>query len=387
MTTRTRLWLTILGGMVVICSFLLVTQQCYRRWSPQFNAQLSDLKFNEPVIFDSHYNLYKNNELQSKLFTSAGEIIKTGKDYEVLSVDDLVFVTSHPNHDLNQPIQVEQLRAGQLEPFSLPADFTPLYMDIQPSPDQRYWLVHGFLPEQWYLYNPATQVFSENLITLLSKTLTQSGGLKNDLTSSEITWLDLEDHTLYINVYEQETSYNLAFIKQYQFDAADQQFQEIPLEIAGHDMLYRNMRSNLLVDLIPLTMACDSGRRGTIFSNLKGEDYPCHQAQTASGYTVSITNPLIGKQKLIVTDPDGESHVIADWFSMRTRNSAMLQLLPEEDKVVVVANQSVGILDPATLQFAQLLELPFRASAAYNGAYNLRLVGIKNTSPTTFMAY
>lgn len=374
MTTRTRLWLTILIIMAVVSGAIIALHVGYRTWPPQFNAELQDLDLTgQEGMFDSHYYTYHSNAEQSQLLRSDGTIVKQGKYYEILAVEDLLFITSHPADDFYQPIQLEQFIDGALVPFTLPTDFTSLNIDIQPSPDQQYWLIHGFLPESWYLYEPAKQTLSPNLTKLLPPEYFNPQALAEQADQIEIQWLDGEHHELYINIYKVSVNFNL--VKRYSYNASTQQLVELDVETSPNRMPYFNPANNLPLDLIPLYVPCNVGLRKSVIAELWSQDYRCHTVQITPSLSVTVTHPLVGKQKLLVVDhATGKSTTVSSWFAVRGLNEVNLQPLGDSNKVVVVANDRVGILDPQTKQFAEILQLTFRARVANNGNYSLRLL-------------
>jgi hypothetical protein len=293
---------------------------------------------------------------------------------------NLILVTSHINNDPQQPIIAQRWNNNQLEDFSLPAGFVSTVLEASLSKDQRYVLIHGQTPEQWYVFDTEQQQWSSEITQNLPPELNQYDKDGNRYYQPEVYWAKNADHTLAITLrhFIPEPPHNEE-TKRYTYDAAMDQVAEYTLKKALPHLRVDQNRTSTIVPFGECSIAVlGTGMAPLPLFNQRWRCPDAFQVQVSPTLRVYLDDPVFGRQHLMIEDQTtGVTTTLASWFAIRYQTYSTIMPFGDSGKVLVVVNNRIGLLDPATKQFAELLELPFYGNSRLiqeDGVYTVSMI-------------
>lgn len=379
---RKRLWISIGAVTAFLFALIIGIQLFSRAFPPTFTNALKDLSFTgkEPFLF-SAFHTYRNPDNRGyELRDIDGKTYGSGKTVSIISSGDALFMLSAKDDVEGNPVEIFEWNGDAFEKLNIPEENLFLNVYVSVSPDERYLLIQGRNPEVWYVQDRATKIFSENLVDRIPEEMKRTDRDGNWTFLPQLEWKNGEDHTLLIVLQEMnfevgETEQKGRFVYDPKTDSVEPYTKPLRNAIDPLEDFYiaKGMDS---VSLVPIDELCGYMEPVSILTGILPREHHCNTL-AVKGYTITVTQPLIGMQKLLVKKgTDGKEQEISSWFSVWGRGFINVQPLGDSGKVIVVINEYVGVLDPETGQFAHVFTMPIRPTmkVTAEGFYGLSLI-------------
>lgn len=385
----------IITGIVIFLSVigvLVVIKLANTRYGVGAVKDKGEISYNEtdPYIWYNNESFFGPNPNTSQtLYDMTGKRVIDGN----LRLD-----TGYPNSgnylfvfdDKSGVVGFKQKEGSEIVDLPFPEDMKESntilnFMGV--SIDQKFRLYLGGNPNDFkiWVYNQEEQQWIEELVTKFSELEGFSKQMRT--ISSEIGWdnnrsivaLILRDYSDYSDPYNQGK-----VVAEYQYNPNTDELKTVkaidpnlkssyPEDIFGDDMhvveakdpgLFENILGAIFVVPFRL-MAGGIGFKNQYYpENCDGScgglyETSLSNVQKDSRY-VRLNNPVIGKQKMVLVDPTNKSErELMSWFATWNSNRISIQFAEGADKLLITANDKMGVYDLKTDGFKWIREVPY----------------------------
>lgn len=376
---RVRLWASIVG----VAIFLLIGIGGISILNTQFGPQFSSDKRTIVMKGDERLIYFENHEsspqVPSALMKANGEIIKSdalmdNRTIRLYRTRIGLFLAEYDEQN-ETTSALYSLDNDLLVPMKMPSSSMQFIDHISPSPDDQYLLFSTVQGNGWYLLNRKTAEWSTDISALLPKELqaertNEIGEQQASHYEYTVEWEAESEHRLFVRIVEmsdtleQDIARFQYFPEEKQIKAFDLNADYGPLQSNPpqfDELLEFNPQGERVTPLEEKYACFAEGRDDSTFFTVFRDTVDCQNTTT-----VTVTNPLIGKQRVIV-ERNGQTQEVASWFSTWNHNRVRAQFL-SDTKLLVTINDRIGVLDTETGELVHLLDAPrpMRDMSVYN---------------------